>query len=231
MRDYLSKIKVFLQQIKVFLQQIKIFIDRLIAFFPARNKKFGTYFLQGVLLVAPVAIVVYILYSLFVTLDSWLANTVESWFGFSVPGIGILLLIILLTLFGYIGQTAFMRPLKHLVGRLIKRVPVLNLLFSSLNDLFSAFVGKEKKFNIPVKVLFNKENNLWKLGFITKSSMEEIGNEELAAVYFPHSYNFSGELYLVPRERIQKLDITPAEAMKFIVSGGVTQFSELTRHH
>jgi len=218
----------YLRKIKGFFKQIKILIQRLIAFFPAKNKKFGTYFLQGVLLVAPVAIVVYILYSLFVTLDGWLANTVERWFGFSVPGIGILLLILLLTLFGYIGQTAFMRPLKHLVGTLIKRVPVLNLLFSSLNDLFSAFVGKEKKFNTPVKVLFNAENNLWKLGFITKSSLEEIGNEELAAVYFPHSYNFSGELYLVPRERIQKLDITPAEAMKFIVSAGVTQFSELS---
>ena len=205
-----------------YLRKAKVFIQRLVKSITSRNKKFGAYFLQGVLLVAPVAIVIYILYSLFITLDGWLANSIEGWFGFSVPGIGILLLILLLTLFGYIGQTAFMRPLKHSVGRLIKRIPVLNLLFTSLNDLFSAFVGKEKKFNIPVKVLFNAENNLWKLGFITKKSMEEIGNSELAAVYFPHSYNFSGELYLVPAERVEKIDISPAEAMKFIVSGGVT---------
>jgi uncharacterized membrane protein len=102
----------------------------------------------------------------------------------------------------------------------------LNLLFSSLNDLFSAFVGKEKKFNTPVKVLFNKENNLWKLGFVTKNTLTEIDNEELAAVYFPHSYNFSGELYLVPRDRIEVVNLSPADVMKFIVSGGVTQFEK-----
>jgi uncharacterized membrane protein len=85
-------------------------------------------------------------------------------------------------------------------------------------------VGKEKKFNTPVKVLFNKENNLWKMGFITKEGLEEIGNSDLAAVYFPHSYNFSGELYLVPKDRITELDLPPAEVMKFVVSGGVTRF-------
>ena len=53
----------------------------------------------------------------------------------------------------------------------------------------------------------NKENNLWKLGFVTKETLDEIELPELAAVYFPHSYNFSGELYLVPSERLEKLDI------------------------
>jgi uncharacterized membrane protein len=113
-------------------------------------------------------------------------------------------------------------PFKKAFQKLLEKIPILNLLYSSLNDLFSAFVGKEKKFNVPVKVLFNKENNLWKMGFVTRETMEEIGNKELAAVYFPHSYNFSGELYLMPTKQIFKINISPAEAMKFIVSGGVT---------
>ncbi|MFW5756519.1 MAG: DUF502 domain-containing protein [Tangfeifania sp.] len=187
-------------------------------------KKIGGYFLQGVLLVAPIAIIVYILYSLFVTVDGWLTDNIEEWIGFSVPGLGIAGLFVALTLLGFIGQTAIIRPFKKFSGKLIHRIPILNLLFSSLNDLFSAFMGKEKKFNMPVKVLFNKENSLWKLGFVTKNTLAEIENEELAAVYFPHSYNFSGELYLVPRERIERVNLPPAEVMKFIVSGGVTQF-------
>ncbi len=186
-------------------------------------KKITQYFLQGILLVAPVAIIVYVLYSLFVNIDGWLAKTLEPLIGFSIPGLGILTLFLSLTLLGFIGQTTLVTPLKNLAKQIIQKIPVLNLLYSSLNDLFSAFVGKEKKFNIPVKVLFNKDNNLWKLGFITKEEMNEIGNKELAAVYFPHSYNFSGELYLVPAERCEKLEISPAEAMKFVVSGGVTQ--------
>ena len=190
-------------------------------------KKLVAYFLQGVLLVAPIAIIIYILYSLFVTIDGWVQINIEQLIGFSLPGLGVLTLFISLTILGYVGQTAIVRPVKRLAGNLIKKIPLLNLLYTSFNDLFSAFVGKEKKFNTPVKVLFNQENNLWKLGFITKNELLEIGHGELAAVYFPHSYNFSGELYLVPKERIQTLDLPPAEVMKFIVSGGVTQFDKI----
>jgi len=192
-------------------------------------KRIFGYFLQGVILVAPVVIVVYILYSLFITIDGWLVERIENWVGFSMPGTGIVFLFISLTLLGLIGQTALIQPVKNVSGKLIQKIPVLNLLFSSLNDLFSAFVGKDRKFNIPVKVLFNKENNLWKLGFVTKETLEEINLPEQAAVYFPHSYNFSGELYLVPTERIEKIDLSPAEAMKFIVSGGVTRFEQIEK--
>ena len=189
-------------------------------------KKIFGYFLKGLLLIAPMAIIVYILYSLFNTIDGWLFRNIENIIGFSVPGLGILTLFIVLTFLGFLGETAIVRPVKRIAGGLIKKIPLLNLLYTSFNDLFSAFVGKEKKFNTPVKVLFNKENNLWKMGFITKKSLKEIGNEELAAVYFPHSYNFSGELYLVPKERIILVDLPPSEVMKFVVSGGVTQFDK-----
>jgi uncharacterized membrane protein len=187
-------------------------------------KKIFQYFLQGILLIAPVVIVIYILWSLFVSVDGWLNSKISSLIEFNLPGLGIFILFFLLTLLGFLGQTALVRPLKKIAGSFIKKVPVFNLLYSSINDLFSAFVGKEKKFNVPVKVLFNTENNLWKLGFVTKKTLEVIDNEELAAVYFPHSYNFSGELYLVPKERIHYLKLSPAEVMKFIVSGGVTRF-------
>ncbi len=192
-------------------------------------KKIIQYFLQGVLLVAPVVIVMYILYSLFVSVDGWLNSKISPLIGFNIPGLGIIILFISLTFLGFLGQTALIKPLKRIAGKLIKRIPLLNLLYSSINDLFSAFVGKEKKFNVPVKVLFNAENNLWKLGFVTKETMEVIDNEELAAVYFPHSYNFSGELYLVPKNRLHYLKLSPSEVMKFIVSGGVTRFENMER--
>lgn len=185
-------------------------------------KRIISYFLQGLLLVAPVSITLYILYLAFSTIDGWLAVSLEKVLGFSIPGLGIVLIFVLLTLFGALANTALVRPFKVITRRIIVKIPLLNLLYTSLNDLFSAFVGKEKKFNVPVKVHFNVENNLWKLGFITKESLDEIGEPGLAAVYFPHSYNFSGELYLIPSERVFQLNISPAQAMKFIVSGGVT---------
>jgi len=189
-------------------------------------KKLGSYFLQGVLLVAPVAIVIYILYSVFVTVDGWLSSNLEPLIGLKIPGLGILILFISLTLLGLIAQTALIDPIKNIGNRFIKRIPLLNLLYSSLKDLFSAFVGNEKKFNIPVKVHFNKENNLWKIGFITKDSLAEFELNDMTAVYFPHSYNFSGELYLVPSERVEALNLSPAEVMKFVVSAGVTRIEQ-----
>lgn len=185
-------------------------------------KKIFSYFLQGVLLVAPLFITAYIIYYVFNTIDGWLSENIEQLIGFSIPGMGIVLLFVLLTLLGFIGQLAISRPAKLLMKKLLERIPLLNLLYSSLNDMFSAFVGKSRKFNTPVKVLFNEENNLWKLGFITKKSLEEIDEPGLTAVYFPHSYNFSGELYLVPSERVFKIGLTATQTMKFIVSGGVT---------
>ena len=156
-------------------------------------KRIFSYFLQGIILIAPTAIIFYILYSLFVKIDSWVANNFEKLIGFTVPGLGILFLFITITLLGFVGQTTIVRPIKRMADKVIKRIPLLHLLYSSFNDLFSAFVGKEKKFNTP------------------------------AAVYFPHSYNFSGELYLVPNDRIEKIDLPPSEVMKFIVSAGVTK--------
>lgn len=191
-------------------------------------KRITQYFLQGILLVAPVAIIIYIVYTLFVSIDGMFVDKLELLIGFKIPGLGILVSFIVLTLLGFIGQTALVRPIKKGLQKLIEKIPLLNLLYSSLNDFFAAFVGKEKKFNIPVKVLFNKENNLWKMGFVTLETMDVIGNNELSAVYFPHSYNFSGELYLVPSDRIYKLEISPAEAMKFVVSGGVTHLEPET---
>lgn len=192
-------------------------------------KKIIGYFLQGILIVAPLGIITYVIYVIFSTVDGWVSENISSFIGFSIPGLGLLIVVVFLTFLGFLGQTAIVRPLLKLISGFIKKIPLLNLLYSSLNDLFSAFVGKEKKFNTPVKVLFNEENELWKIGFLTKENMEEMEQDDLAAVYFPHSYNFSGELYLVPRKKIKKINLSPAEVMKFIVSGGVTNIDSQTQ--
>ncbi len=194
-------------------------------------KRLFGYFLQGLLLIAPLAIILYVLYAGFVSIDTWLTQNIGELIGFTIPGLGILVLFIGLTILGILGETAIIKPFVWFFGRFIRKIPLLNLLYTSINDLFSAFVGKEKKFNVPVKVLFNEENQLWKLGFLTKESLEEFGLEDKVAVYFPHSYNFSGELYVVHAKRVEKLDISPSETMKFIVSGGVTKFSTDNNEH
>ena len=75
-------------------------------------------------------------------------------------------------------------------------------------------------------MLINPEAKLEKLGFLTEHDLAILGEEDKVAVYFPHSYNFSGELFIVPSNQVRELDISPTDVMKFIVSGGVSQLDK-----
>jgi uncharacterized membrane protein len=92
-----------------------------------------------------------------------------------------------------LGETIVGRPVKNLINRILQKTPFLKLIYTSINDLFSAFIGKERKFHRPVMMLLNKENNLWKIGFITQDTPVQIGTNELVTVYCPFSYGFAGE--------------------------------------
>jgi uncharacterized membrane protein len=184
-------------------------------------KKLVSYFLQGILFVAPIGITGYILYLAFTFVDNLLRDTLKELLDIYIPGLGLLIIVFLLILIGLVGQTIIARPIKLFFRRLLNKLPLLKVIFSAFNDLFSAFVGKERKFNRPVLVLVNPVTNLEKMGFLTEDDLSMIDQKEKVAVYFPHSYNFSGELYIVPREQVRPLELNPAEVMKFIVSAGV----------
>ncbi len=191
-------------------------------------KKLFRYFLQGLLYIAPVAITAYIIYLIFTFVDGLLQTILEDFLGRSIPGLGVLIIILFLILIGFLGQTIIARPLKKLFNEILQRVPLLRVIYSALNDLFSAFVGTEKKFNQPVLVLVNPVSNLEKLGFLTEEDLSLLNIKDKVAVYFPHSYNFSGELFIVPSDSITHVDINPAEVMKFIVSAGISGWGTIT---
>lgn len=186
-------------------------------------KRIFTYFLQGLLLSGPLAVTLYTVYLMFNFVDRLVRDPLKEYLKFDIPGIGVVIIFISLTVLGLIGSTIIARPFMNFTKRLLKRAPLLNVIYTSLNDLFTAFVGKEKKFNVPVIVCLNQENNVWKLGFITEKNLSDFGLNDMVAVYFPHSYNFSGELFLVPQSSVRLIDLSPSEVMKFAVSGGVTK--------
>jgi uncharacterized membrane protein len=189
-------------------------------------KKIINYFLQGLLYIAPLGITVYIIYVIFNFTNNLLDDILEKLLKIDIPGLGIVVIFFFLVLVGIIGRSILVKPFKILFNRLIERIPLLKLIYSALNDLFSAFVGKEKKFNKPVIVLVNPISNLEKLGFLTEEDLSKIDERDKVAVYFPHSYNFSGELFIVPKSQVRIIDIDPAVVMKFIVSGGVSDIYE-----
>ena len=176
-----------------------------------------SYFVRGILYTVPFAIIAYIIYQLFVFFDS--INPTPY------PGLGLLILLAFITLMGWLGNTIVAQPIAKYAHRLLDRVPLLKTIYTAVTDLLSAFVGPKKRFNNPVLVKMTKNSDLEKLGFVTSEDLSSIGiGSEKIAVYLPHSYNFSGNLYIVPRENVVPINQHKGDIMKFIVSGGVTDF-------
>jgi len=191
-------------------------------------KKLINYLLQGILYIAPLGITGYIIYMSFTFIDGLLEELLMKFFDVKIPGLGVLTLIVFLIFIGFLGRTIIAKPIKLVFKKIIENIPLLKFVYSALNDLFSAFVGKEKKFNKPVLVKVNLNSNLEKLGFITQENLEVLDEKDKVAVYFPHSYNFSGELFIVPRENIKALKVNSSDVMKFIVSAGLTGWESTT---
>jgi uncharacterized membrane protein len=189
-------------------------------------KRLVGYFFQGFVYIAPLVVTTYVLYQVFVLLDEPVRTIEVAFFGTHVPGLGLLAVVALLTVFGWLGSTIIAAPLKASLRRAIERTPLIGTIEGAVRDLLSAFFAKERRFSHPVLVQMAGTSDLEKLGFITQEDLAELGLREKVAVYFPHSYNFSGELFIVPRERVRVLDIPAQEAMKFIVSGGLIHLRE-----
>jgi uncharacterized membrane protein len=184
-------------------------------------KRLTSYFLQGLLFLAPISITIYVIYLVFEFSDNLLQELLSKMIGREIPGLGILIMVAFLTVLGYVGQTIIARPFKVFFHKIIHTIPLLELIYSAIKDFFSAFVGKDKKFNKPVTFKINPSDNANRIGFITNQNLEAIGAEDMVAVYVPFSYTFTGETYLVLKDAIKPINVPASEVMKFLVAGGI----------
>ncbi|HEY6562647.1 MAG TPA: DUF502 domain-containing protein [Polyangiaceae bacterium] len=177
-------------------------------------KRLVGYFLRGSLVLTPLAATLYILYFVFTTIDQLLP--------IGIPGIGFVVTIVLVTAVGFLTSNVLGRTLFDSAERFFTRLPLVKLVYSSVRDLIGAFVGDRKSFDRPVAVTLVPGSELKALGFITRDGLHGLGMADYVAVYFPQSYNFAGNLMIVPREYVDPLDVPTPELMTFIVSGGVS---------
>ena len=182
------------------------------------------YLLHGVLLTAPIFITLYVIWLLVSFANDLVPvkNPGIPYVGEYLPGVGILIILILLTLVGFLSSTLLFKPIFASIEKLINRTPLVKIMYTSVRDLFSAFVSDKKKFDAAVLVKMN-DSGLEKLGFITQKDLSKLGIKDKVAVYLPHSYNFSGNLFIVPAAHVTPINASSANVMKFIVSGGVTE--------
>jgi uncharacterized membrane protein len=178
-------------------------------------RRLVSYFLRGLIFVAPFAITIYVCVRIFATIDRWL--------GLSVPGLGFVVTVIVITLVGFLASTLLATGVLASIETMVNRLPFVRLLYSSTKDLLNAFVGEQRRFDAPVLVPLDDMGQVKGLGFVTQESLDNMGLADYVTVYLPFSYSLSGRLLLYPASRVTRLTAVSTEAMAFIVSGGVTE--------
>ena len=179
-------------------------------------KKFINYFLQGLLYIVPISVTLYVVY--------WVFTKIDGILPFQFPGLGLIVIIALITFIGFAGSTIITSPINSFFQRLLKKAPLLQTIYSSMKDLMRTFVGKKKGFNQAVLIKLYENSTIERIGFITNENLSSLGIKGgKILVYLPHSYAFSGQLFVVEKSYITPIDKPSSEIMKLIVSGGVTE--------
>jgi uncharacterized membrane protein len=191
-----------------------------------RVNKLFQYFLQGLLVMAPVAITAYAIYWIVTSIDSLIPlftyKDEQGRIQVQNYGLGFLLVIGVIIIIGYLSSFFIKLRLFSLFDTMLAKTPGIRFIYSTVKDFFEAFAGEKKKFNKPVLANID-DNDVWRMGFITQDELRDFGFSDYVAVYIPASYSISGNVYLLPRNRVKPVtNIDATEAMKFAISGGVT---------
>ena len=176
-------------------------------------RKLTRYFINGLAVLVPVVATVYVVYAVF--------SKIDGIFSFSIPGLGVLATVVLITVIGFAASNFLTKWIIALVDKLFTKLPLIKMIYNSVKDLIGAFVGEKKMFDKPVAVSLAPDSSIRALGFITSESLEQFGLEGSVSVYLPQSYNFAGNLLVVPKDKVQPLKADSGDMMAFIVSGGV----------
>ena len=194
-------------------------------------------FFQGVVVLAPIGVTVWVVVSLFNWVDNFLPNLLNVLFPGQfaavngqipkVTGLGFLVAMALVLVVGWLSSLFFVERLVSIFDKVLEKTPGIKIIYSSVKDFLEAFAGNKKKFDQPILVNVDA-TDVWRIGFITQNDSAHFGLADFVTVYVPHSYAISGITYIVAPTRIKKLPkgIGAAEAMKYVVSGGVTTMED-----
>lgn len=175
--------------------------------------RFLGYFARGCLALIPVLATVYILW--------WVIRTTDALIGVTVPGLGLVVAIFLITFVGFLVSNVIGNKIYSFFDRLMKKLPVVKLLYTSIRDLLATFVG-EQKIGQPVSVRISPDSESRVLGLLTRNELGQLGLPDHVAVYVPQAYNIGGQVLAVHRNHVEPIDVPSAEMLAFMMSGGAS---------
>jgi uncharacterized membrane protein len=185
-------------------------------------------FINGILTIVPIILVIYVIYKTFLFLDGLLGNTLKPYLKEDyIPGIGLLSTLILITFLGWLSTKYISGKIIRLIERLLEKIPVVKTIYSVIKDTVQSFLGEKKSFS-KVALVVIPGTEMRSLGFITSEHLEDFYSplKDHVAVYIPQTFQVAGFTFLIPKEQLEMIDVKPEEAMKFILSGGMTSTSK-----
>ena len=189
-------------------------------------KRLFRYFIQGLIILAPIGVTAYALYWLFDKVDNILRPYLN------IPGLGFVIIIAFVLLVGWVSSSFLMGSFISFFDQWVERAPVIKFIYSSTKEFFEAFSGDKKKFNKPILAnVFGDE--VWVMGFLTDEELAKFDmGAEMVSIYIPQAYHWAGQLYVLPRQKVKKINkISSGDTMKYAVTGGVTDLDEEKMQH
>jgi len=189
------------------------------------------YFLAGILVTGPIALTLYLAWSFVRGVDSAVSAVLpaeynpETYLPFYIPGIGLIVLLICLTLIGALTAGYLGRVLVRLSERLLARMPVVRGLYSATKQIFETVLSKQSTMFREVVLVEWPRRDMWTVAFVTvppEGELKDMNPPESIGVYVPTTPNpTSGYLIYVPRKDVRSLAMTVEEGIKLVVSGGI----------
>lgn len=179
---------------------------------------FIKFFFQGILIIGPLSATVWIIWSIFKSVDNLVPDISRQY-----PGAVFAAVLLGTALIGFVGSKLILGQLfVSLMDYIVAHIPGVKIIYSSIKDMLASFVGDKRKFTNPVWVRVNETPEIWRIGFLTQHTMSFTNLEGMVSVYLPHSYAISGWVIVTSADNIKPAEgFTAQKAMEFALSGGI----------
>ncbi len=190
-------------------------------------KTIGKYILTGLITTLPVILTLYILYWLAVTAETLLADLVPR--GIYLPGMGVATALLVMLVIGMMMHTRPIRRLFIRAERIFYILPLVKTVYSAFRDFMDFLSPARKKKLEQVVAVTLGETGMHLIGFVTQAENDQLPEEfqdgDNVMVYLPMSYQLGGYAVLVPRASVRPLNMSMEEAMRFVLTAGITRLS------
>ncbi|MBB3964556.1 MULTISPECIES: DUF502 domain-containing protein [Rhizobium] len=197
-------------------------------------------FLAGIIICAPIAITLWLTWSVVRWADSWVKPYLparydpDNYLNFAMPGSGLLIGLIIITLIGFLGKNLIGQQIVMFSESLVRRVPLVRVIYKSVKQIFETVLKERSNSFKKVGLIEYPSPGLWAMVFIATDAKGEIASKfnamghDMVSVFLPPTpVPTAGFLIFVPREKIVLLDMSPEDAAKLLISGGLVTPEEL----